>query len=261
MLVQGLVQLFHDRRVFSYEMPSRPKTIELIRRKEIKRLHVAVISSAFYAGQQNSLPSWLEPAELNMSACDFRYGKHFLRDASSVVFGILFGFALSIVIPDIVLPPGFFNNVSEYTDSPKSDFIGTHLLPSVPVSSPHELSVQYGVEISRSMLYVGVLSAGRFLRTRIAACNRTWGQDLPARDIQFFVGTPPTEPYSESSVVTLKDVSDHEYPPQRKAFRMLQYMCDHYLDKYNWFLRADDDAYFRVEKIKKWLSQRDPNVK
>ena len=34
-------------------------------------------------------------------------------------------------------------------------------------------------------------------------------------------------------------------------------MCSHHLDDFEWFIRADDDVYIRVEKLKKFLSQID----
>lgn len=34
---------------------------------------------------------------------------------------------------------------------------------------------------------------------------------------------------------------------------MLKYMHDHYLDKYEWFMRADDDVYIKSEKLESFL--------
>lgn len=46
---------------------------------------------------------------------------------------------------------------------------------------------------------------------------------------------------------------DDSYPPQKKSFMMLKYMHDHYLDKYEWFMRADDDVYIKGDKLEHFL--------
>lgn len=53
-------------------------------------------------------------------------------------------------------------------------------------------------------------------------------------------------------IVALRNVDD-SYPPQKKSFMMLKYMHDHYLDKYEWFMRADDDVYIKGEKLEGFL--------
>jgi chondroitin sulfate synthase len=38
-----------------------------------------------------------------------------------------------------------------------------------------------------------------------------------------------------------------------KAFMMLKYMYDNYLEKFEWFVRADDDVYMRMDELVAWL--------
>ncbi len=108
---------------------------------------------------------------------------------------------------------------------------------------------------TRDPLYIGVVTTVDFLGTRAMDINTTWGHW--ASKIEYFVaeskGSHPL------SVVRLEGVDD-TYPPQKKVYRMLRYMHDHYIDKYNWFLRADDDAYVRVPELITFLSALDPTV-
>lgn len=53
-------------------------------------------------------------------------------------------------------------------------------------------------------------------------------------------------------IVPLRGVDD-SYPPQKKSFMMLKYMHDHYLDKYEWFMRADDDVYIKGDRLENFL--------
>lgn len=53
-------------------------------------------------------------------------------------------------------------------------------------------------------------------------------------------------------VVALRGVDD-SYPPQKKSFMMLKYMHDHYLDQYEWFMRADDDVYIKGDRLESFL--------
>lgn len=74
--------------------------------------------------------------------------------------------------------------------------------------------------------------------------------------LEFF--SAPSKYRHGLAVVNLPDVDD-SYPPQKKVYRMLKYMHDHYIDKFNWFMRADDDVYVRVPELLQFLSNLDPS--
>nr|XP_006007156.2 PREDICTED: chondroitin sulfate synthase 3 [Latimeria chalumnae] len=104
-----------------------------------------------------------------------------------------------------------------------------------------------------NFLYVGVMTAKKYLDSRAVASYRTWAHSIPGK-VEFFssegsedVFLPITIP-----VVSLAGVDD-SYPPQKKSFMMLKYMHDHYLDKYEWFMRADDDVYIKGDKLEEFL--------
>ena len=109
--------------------------------------------------------------------------------------------------------------------------------------------------IAREPLYAGVVTTIKFLNTRAMDINGTWGHKLPKVD--YFVAEG--QGLHPLSVVSLKGIDD-TYPPQKKVYRMLRYMHDKYIDKYNWFLRADDDVYIRVPQLLEFLSTLDPTL-
>lgn len=97
------------------------------------------------------------------------------------------------------------------------------------------------------------MTAKDFLNDRAKAVYDTWGKEVPGR-LAFFS--------SEGSqadglpVVALKGVDDR-YPPQKKSFQMLYYMYEHYIDRFEWFARADDDVYVNTRKLEKFLRSID----
>ncbi|XP_068622557.1 chondroitin sulfate synthase 1 [Battus philenor] len=106
---------------------------------------------------------------------------------------------------------------------------------------------------NRTLVFVGVMTAEQYLDTRARAVFDTWGQDLPGR-IAFFsseVSRAPGLP-----LVPLRFVDD-SYPPQKKSFLMLLYMYEKYGDKFEWFMRADDDVYVRGDKLGEFLRSVD----
>ncbi|KAJ8954954.1 hypothetical protein NQ318_000385 [Aromia moschata] len=106
---------------------------------------------------------------------------------------------------------------------------------------------------NKNLLFVGVMTAAKYLDTRAKAVYDTWGREVPGK-VMFYSSEFS---YSEHvPLVALPDVDDG-YPPQKKSFMMLKHMHDHYIDKYEWFLRADDDVYIRTEKLEELLRSVD----
>ncbi|XP_076876093.1 chondroitin sulfate synthase 3 [Brachyhypopomus gauderio] len=106
---------------------------------------------------------------------------------------------------------------------------------------------------SKHFLYVGVMTAKKYLDSRAVAAYKTWTQSIPGK-VEFFSseGSETVPLPIPLPIVSLAGVDD-SYPPQKKSFMMLKYMHDHYLNKYEWFMRADDDVYIRGEKLEHFL--------
>ncbi|CAH1796566.1 unnamed protein product [Owenia fusiformis] len=101
-----------------------------------------------------------------------------------------------------------------------------------------------------NMIFVGVMTAQKYLDSRAVAANQTWAKTIPGK-VLFFSRSGSASNY-DIPVVSLPGVDD-TYPPQKKSFLMLKYMHDHFIDKYDWFMRADDDVYIKGEKLSKFL--------
>ncbi|XP_062828192.1 chondroitin sulfate synthase 3 isoform X3 [Anolis carolinensis] len=129
-------------------------------------------------------------------------------------------------------------------------------------SSVHNGSGDFGAppggcaEAPRPFLYVGVMTAQKYLSGRALAARRTWARSIPGR-VEFFSSQgsapPPVAPGEPPLPVVALPGVDDAYPPQKKSFMMLKYMHDRYLDTYEWFMRADDDVYIKGEKLEEFL--------
>ncbi|TRZ23662.1 hypothetical protein HGM15179_003461 [Zosterops borbonicus] len=118
------------------------------------------------------------------------------------------------------------------------------------------LEVQQGVRTrcpaqvpsTRNMMYLGFLTSDlKFVRM---FKERTWSKTIPGK-VEFF-SSEGSDTSIPIPIVPLPGVDD-SYPPQKKSFMMLKYMHDHYLDKYEWFMRADDDVYIKGDKLENFL--------
>ena len=120
-------------------------------------------------------------------------------------------------------------------------------------------------------IYIGVLTCKKYLSTRAGSINATWGNlnyltsDFSKRKIEYFAKIPNEEikDYPNMNVNNLMhidpDLDDKVYPPQQKAFSMLQHICENEIDQYKWYLRADDDVYVDVNGLEKLLDRIDSN--
>lgn len=121
-------------------------------------------------------------------------------------------------------------------------------------SRPRTLVEELGANMRQSLL-IGVVTSKNLLLTRARGINNTWGPQAPKL---LFFSSEGTRAHN-LPVVSLPGTDD-TYPPQKKVYRMLKYMYDHYIDKFNWFMRADDDIYVRVDPLVKFLNTLDPSA-
>jgi len=103
---------------------------------------------------------------------------------------------------------------------------------------------------TKSLVFIGIMTANKYLKTRAPAVYQAWGRDIPGKMAFFSAST--AEPSSQLPIIGLQGVDD-SYPPQKKSFMMLKYIHDHCIDKFEWFMRADDDVFIRGEKLENFL--------
>ena len=108
---------------------------------------------------------------------------------------------------------------------------------------------------ARQLLFIGVMTSQKFLTTRAKGVYDTWGNNVPGQLI-FFAGKGDTNPKVDFPVVYLT-VPDNVHPPQRKSLAMLKYIHDNFIDKFQWYIRADDDVYIRTERLAAYLRKID----
>ncbi|XP_053195976.1 chondroitin sulfate synthase 3 [Scomber japonicus] len=194
------------------------------------------------------------------------------RPWTTVIFGVFLGFTASswLIVPQVL--------ESKRKKSPVCAYYGDSAVRKVPeiLGNPaavkHEDGPQRSEEEERMLnagnssgdnsrpitrpkhfLFVGVMTAKKYLGTRAVAAYNTWSHSIPGK-VEFFSseGSGTIRLPVPIPVVSLAGVDD-SYPPQKKSFMMLKYIHDHYLDKYEWFMRADDDVYIRGEKLELFL--------
>ena len=124
----------------------------------------------------------------------------------------------------------------------------------VRLHHPAHLRQEYKL---RKTLFVGVLSSQMYLPTRAKAVYDTWAADVSM--LVFFVGQDCVIPpeLAHLPIIKLQGIADAVYPPLQKAFAVMKYMYEHFVNDYNWFIRADDDVYMQGKKLMDLLETMD----
>eukprot|EP00941_MAST-03F_sp_MAST-3F-sp1_P004898 g4898.t1 len=78
-------------------------------------------------------------------------------------------------------------------------------------------------------------------------------------ELSLLLSKPLTQDVEVGEVIALHKGKDDEYPPQRKAFLMWKFIADHFLTKYEWFMKADSDTYINLERLSKLLQRKQLN--
>ncbi|KAI4480409.1 hypothetical protein M0802_014254 [Mischocyttarus mexicanus] len=175
-----------------------------------------------------------------------------------LVFGLLISGYRILVLNNLQRSSGWssFSSLSTFSSKPIIRRNSMEELPTVknmPILSDNE-RINSSTD---NLLFVGVMTAKKYLDTRAKAVYETWGQELPGK-IAFFSSESSTVPENcpNLPLVPLNRVDD-SYPPQKKSFMMLQYMWNHYGNRFEWFFRADDDVYVRTDRLENFLRSVD----
>jgi chondroitin sulfate synthase len=158
--------------------------------------------------------------------------------------GVFVGFTLATWIRSKMLNCSFsYGNCcvsDEYVNS----------LQSVKSSLNLNNIVFKNIDPAKSLVFIGVMTAQKYLDTRAKSVYETWGRNIPGK-MSFFSRSGSSSAY-DIPLVSLPGVDD-SYPPQKKSFMMLKFMHDNYLDKFEWFMRVDDDVYIKPDKLELFL--------
>lgn len=161
-----------------------------------------------------------------------------------------------------LMPPSIRRSIPKQFDLDNMEskkFLFSEFVPSrkpVRLEHPSHLRQEYKL---RKTVFIGVLTSQMYLPTRAKAIYDTWASDVSM--LVFFVGEDCIVPRDliHLPIIKLKKVPDSVYPPLKKAFAVMQYMYDHFVNDYDWFIRADDDVYMRGRKLMDLLNTMDPN--
>lgn len=121
-------------------------------------------------------------------------------------------------------------------------------------SKYHSLSEEID---AKDLVLVAVMTHMSTVLTRAVGINETWGREIPGK-LLFFVGQSENRTKVDLPLITLQ-VADDIYPPQRKSMLMLKYIYENYAERFRWFIRADDDVYFRGDNLERLLRSMNNN--
>ncbi|KAJ8683621.1 hypothetical protein QAD02_019413 [Eretmocerus hayati] len=175
------------------------------------------------------------------------------RGLSSAALGLLVGLLAGLLIFQPRSPESTSSNTTTSYTSNFSALVAT--TSSSTKFPPTNLTSK--IHKKEGLLFVGVMTAKKYLGSRARAVHESWGSDIPG-SLSFYSSEdsrPPID-YPNLPLVALPKVDD-SYPPQKKSFLMLQHMWREHGSDYEWFLRADDDLYVRMDRLEKLLRSID----
>lgn len=140
-----------------------------------------------------------------------------------------------------------------YVDSSTNNYSLRFLsYPSVP-SNNHS-------QLPKPRVLCLILTSPKSFLTRTVAVNNTWA---PRCDRYFFITETPTDrssPEFEISqqlpIAPLPNVVPGYYHLTRKSVLSFLFAYEHYLNDFDWFVKADDDTYLFMDNLKAFLSDK-----
>nr|APX55177.1 chondroitin sulfate synthase-1 [Pinctada fucata] len=190
-----------------------------------------------------------------------------IQKIAGLVFGIFFGILLSSWCRHTFLPCGplierccihinYHLNIVEHAPVDK---VPHHVRLTQPASSGAFNFSRYIPKDEKGFLLIGVITAKKFLNTRAVAAYDTWTNTCNGICKVIFFSSEGSVSEHNIPIVSLPGVDD-SYPPQRKSLMMLKYLHDHYVNNFEWFMRADDDVFIKGDRMEKFLRSINSSV-
>ncbi|XP_071097861.1 glycoprotein-N-acetylgalactosamine 3-beta-galactosyltransferase 1-like [Haliotis cracherodii] len=107
--------------------------------------------------------------------------------------------------------------------------------------------------LSKLKIFCWITTMEKEINKKIPAVNETWARRCDRR--MFVMTTNKKYPGNEIVNLGIKDGRQHL---TEKSIASLKHIYKHHLDKYDWFLKADDDTFVVMENLKFLLSHYDP---
>ena len=169
------------------------------------------------------------------------------------IAGMLCGFLLGVFYQQALAPCIHFGSEAVGQSASLSDYASKNNYYNAPAH--FRINGQRGnpAPSNRGQIFVGVMTARKFLKTRVVAAHQTWATTIPGRVMFFSSEGSEREAPPDIPVVGIPGVDD-SYPPQKKSFLLLKYMHDYFIDDYEWFMRADDDVYVKGDRLSVFLN-------
>ena len=116
----------------------------------------------------------------------------------------------------------------------------------------HKISLRFQNNATQVRVFCFVLTAPKYFDTRARAVNSTWGRRC---DGLFFI----TESSNDTQSLPIAPIANitpgYEHLTQ-KTVSALQYAYEYHFNKYDWFVKADDDTYIFMENLKAFLAKQ-----
>ncbi|XP_071097863.1 glycoprotein-N-acetylgalactosamine 3-beta-galactosyltransferase 1-like [Haliotis cracherodii] len=107
--------------------------------------------------------------------------------------------------------------------------------------------------LSKLKIFCWITTKETEVNKKIPAVNETWAKRC---DHRMFVMTT-NKPNTGMDILNL-NIKDGRQHLTDKSIASLKHIYKHHLDKYDWFLKADDDTFVVMENLKFLLSHYDP---
>lgn len=105
-------------------------------------------------------------------------------------------------------------------------------------------------------IYCMVLTSTKFFQTRTRAVYETWGSRC---DQLIFISDSSNDSTTNLPIVSIGKSREGYEHLSSKSIAGFEYIYQHEFDRFDWFIKTDDDTYVIIDNLRKFLQDKDPS--